>query len=371
MIRPYHSLRSGLQKDPGREDSLQEMQAVHREYRMINADEGLNLALQSVKVPAPRASDVLVRIHAVSLNNLDALVIQGQYHGQKDKVVPCSDMAGEVVAVGAEVKDWTAGDRVCANFIADYQYGPYDERYKSSFMGFVTDGVLTEYKVFPSHALVRIPDYLSYQEASTLPCTAVTAWNCFQGPDPLKPGETVLVQGTGNVSLTAIQLAVALGAIVIATSSSDEKLKIAQGLGARHLINYKEHPEWHENVLEVTGGRGVDHVVEIGGTGTIIKSLRSVRSGGYIHGVGFVAQGNATELMDLPYMLISRAITLRGVLIGSRTQFEELCRMLAVYKIRPLVDKVFTFDQVPEAFAYLGKQIGVGKVIIQVSKSDG
>ncbi|KZT18108.1 NAD-P-binding protein [Neolentinus lepideus HHB14362 ss-1] len=338
-----------------------------REYRLPKYDGYQSLTIQEASLPPPKAGEVLVKIIAVSLQYRDLIVSKGSYPlGCKDNVVPGSDMAGEIIAVGSDVDGFKKGDRVCANFALDHVFGDVNEKIKSTGLGAPIDGVLTEYKSFPAYSLVHIPPHLSYIEASTLPCAALTAYNALMGPVPLKAGDTVLVQGTGGVSIFALQFAKASGATVIATSSSDEKLKIAKKLGADHLINYKQVPEWEKEVLKITEGRGVDHIVEVGGAGTLMKSLTAVRYAGWVHVIGFVA--GAGDVSNLPVVALGKGAIIRGILIGSRDQFESMNRLIIAQKLKPIVDKVFTFEQAKEAYAYLESQKHVGKVVIKVAK---
>ncbi|RPD77235.1 NAD(P)-binding protein [Lentinus tigrinus ALCF2SS1-7] len=339
-----------------------------REYRLPKVDGFHNLTLQEAPIPKLKSTEVLVKVYAVSLQYRDLIVAKGQYPlGQKENPVPGSDMAGEIIAVGEEVKGWKVGDRVCANFAVDHIFGDATEEIKMTGLGAPIDGVLTEYKVLPAHSLVHIPEHLDYEEASTLPCAALTAYNALLGGNPLKGGDIVLVQGTGGVSIFGLQIAVASGATVIATSSSDKKLEIAKRLGATHVINYKTTPDWDKEVLKITNGRGVDHVVEVGGPGTIMKSVNATRYGGQIHVIGFVA-GQA-DVSQLPGMILGKAIHVRGILIGSRTQFEDMNRLLSAVKLKPVVDKVFDFEHVQEAYEYQWSQHHVGKVVVKVSKN--
>ncbi|TFK48232.1 NAD-P-binding protein [Heliocybe sulcata] len=338
-----------------------------REYRLPKYDGYHNLTVKEASLPPPKANEVLVKIVAVSLQFRDLAVAKGQYSlGVKDNVVPGSDMAGEIIAVGADVDGFKKGDRVCANFALDHIYGDVNEKIKNTGLGAPIDGVLTEYKSFPAHSLVHIPAHLDYVQASTLPCAALTAYNALMGPTPLKAGDTVLVQGTGGVSVFALQFAKASGATVIATSSSDEKLKTAKALGADHLINYRQVPEWEKEVLKITGGRGVDHVVEVGGPGTLMKSLAAVRYAGWVHVIGFVAgPGDAS---NAPVVALTKAAMIRGILIGSRDQFESMNRLITAQKLTPVVDKVFSFDELKDAYAYLESQKHVGKVVVKIAK---
>jgi len=321
--------------------------------------------LQKAPLAKPRASEVTIKIHAVSLQFRDLIVAKGIYPGQKENVVPCSDGAGEIVAVGEDIKGWKIGDRVSPNFSLDHVHGDVTEAIKNTSLGGQADGVLREYINVPAHSLVRIPDYLTYEEASTLPCAALTAYNALHGSAPVKGGDYVLILGTGGVSVFGAQIALASGAIVIATSSSDAKLDIVKRLGVQHVINYKSVPDWEDEVLRITGGRGVDHIVEVGGPDTIPKSIKAVRHAGQVNIIGFVGGGNN----GIPIIAaIHKAITFRGILIGSVKQFEDMNRLFVARQIRPVVDKVFSFEEVIEAYAYLESQLHVGKVVIRVSK---
>ncbi|KAF8999882.1 NAD(P)-binding protein [Cyathus striatus] len=310
--------------------------SVAREYRFTKLEK---------KVEKPRASEVLVKVHAVSLQYRDYAISNRSYPVAYSRtgLIPCSDMAGEIVAVGEEVKDWKVGDRTC--------------------LGGQSPGVLTEYRSFPAHSLVHVPGHLSYEEASTLPCAALTAYNALIGLKPLKAGDYVLVQGTGGVSIFALQFAVASGAIVIATSSSDEKLKIAAKLGAKHLINYKKLLTGTKKLRKL----GVDFVVEVGGEGTMPRSINAVRVGGSVAIIGFVSKDQGGT--DFIIQTISKAIILRGVYIGSVDQFRDMNRMIVANPdvTRPVIDKVFSFEEATKAYAHLESQKHVGKVVIKVS----
>ncbi|KAJ7166888.1 alcohol dehydrogenase superfamily protein [Mycena filopes] len=263
-------------------------------------------------------------------------------------------MAGEVIAVGAHVPgtQWKIGDRVSANFMLDKLYEEHDASIIASALGGARQGVLTEYRSFPAHSLVAIPDHLSYEEAATLPCAALTAYNALLGGfEPLKAGDTVLVQGTGGVSIFALQFALASGATVIATSSSDAKLAVATKLGAAHVINYKTTPDWDQEVLRLTGGLGVDRVLEVTGNTTLQRSLNSVKIAGSVDLIGNLGG------------------KIRGIFIGSVKQFKAMNKLLTANptRTRPLVDKVFAFEEAKAAFAYLEAQGHVGKVVVRVA----
>jgi len=326
-----------------------------------------NLTSGEVDVAPPKPYEVLVKIHATSLQYRDLMISSGSYPTPgKPNVVPLSDAAGEIVAVGEAVSDWKVGDRVCANFWLDHVWGKFEPRYMEKALGAAVDGVLTEYRTFPEHSLVKIPEHLSYEEASTLPCAGLTAYAALLDHTPLKGGETVLVQGTGGVSIFALQFAVASGATVIATSSSDSKLEIAAQLGAKHLVNYKKTLNWEEEVLKATGGRGVDHVIEVGGEGTLMKSVKSLAYGGCIHLIGVVA--GEGEIKGFPRSLMFKNACMHGVVVGSRAQFENMNRLMSENTIKPIVDKVFPFEEAQKAYEYLDSQKHVGKVVIKVSK---
>uniref|UniRef100_A0A8H7XWP5 Enoyl reductase (ER) domain-containing protein n=1 Tax=Psilocybe cubensis TaxID=181762 RepID=A0A8H7XWP5_PSICU len=315
-----------------------------------------------VKSEAPtskiKANDVLVKIHATSLQYRDLMVSKGIYGtGLPANLVPLSDCAGEVLAVGEDVTGWKKGDRVCPNFSTDHIHGRTTPAIMATSLGGQAHGVLTQYRVFPAHSLVAIPAHLSYEEAATLPCAALTAYNALHGPVPIKAGDFVLALGTGGVSIFALQFAVAAGATVIATSSSDEKLKIAAKYGAKHLINYNTTPNWDEEVLKIVGGQG-----------TLAKSIKSAKTGsGYIHIIGHVSSSEGDPSVIFP--LIRGAVTLRGILIGSVAQFNDMNRLILANPdtTRPVIDKVFTFDEAIAAYAYLESQKHVGKIVIKVA----
>ncbi|KAF8890754.1 alcohol dehydrogenase superfamily protein [Infundibulicybe gibba] len=348
-----------------------------REYFFSELGSHTNLAVKSAPVRQPKATEVLVKVHAVSLQFRDLAIAYKRYPVVPPKdLVPCSDMAGEVVAVGEDVKKWKKGDR-----------GEYSPEIQQSSLGGESHGVLTEYKILPAHALVQIPAHLSYEEASALPCAAVTAYNALHGPIPVKAGDNVLILGTGGVlhferDITrygisfALQFALASGAVVIVTSSSDEKLKIASKLGAHHVINYKKNPDWEQEVLKLTGGVGVDHVVEVlqhrfwvGGPGTLPKSIAAAKINGSVHVIGFVAQ-DSTDISAI-LAIIAKSVTLRGLFVGSVANFANMNRLIAAHpeKTRPIIDKVFPFEQAQDAYAHLASQAHVGKVVIKVSKN--
>ncbi|RKR04472.1 NADPH:quinone reductase-like Zn-dependent oxidoreductase [Kushneria sinocarnis] len=314
--------------------------------------------------PQPGRGQVLVRMKAASLNYRDLMIVQGRYArgGVAANRVPLSDGAGEVVEIGDEVSEWQVGDRVAGLFMQDWLGGEVDARYGASAMGGAIDGALTEYRVFDAHGLVRLPEHFSFEQGATLPCAAVTAWNAlYAGQHPLKSGDSVLLLGTGGVSIFALQLARAAGARIIQTSSSDDKLERARELGADDTINYRQHPEWQEEVQRLTGGRGVDHVVEVGGAGTLPRSLASSRVGGAVNLIGVLTGGEID-----PSLIMRRSVILRGIYVGSREMFEAMNRTLELHRIEPVIDRTFAFDEARAAFEHLESQRHLGKVVIRI-----
>ncbi|EJD37479.1 NAD(P)-binding protein [Auricularia subglabra TFB-10046 SS5] len=343
-------------------------QFTARQWRISDPPTGFDaLRLQEAPVGELGPSDVLVKVKAVSLQFRDMVISKGIYSlPVKPSAVLGSDAAGEVVAVGSGVSKWRAGDRVASNFNILHIHGDLTTATAQGTLGAAVDGVLSTYKIFPAEALVRVPEHLSYEEASTLPCAAVTAYNALlSGPQPLKGGDTVLIEGTGGVSIFALQLVLASGAVPIVLTSSEAKIAAVRKLGAEHVINYKEVPDWDVEVRKLTGGEGVDHVIEVSGGQTLDKALRSVRLGGTISAIGIV--DNLASSPDLFIQCIVKGVVIRGIQIGSRTQFENLNKLLAARKVHPVVDRVFPFEQLADALKYLESQKHVGKVVIEVT----
>lgn len=312
--------------------------------------------------PEPQAAygQILVRMHAWSLNYRDLMIVNGNYGLEPDHTIPLSDGAGEVVAVGEGVTHFKSGDRVTPTFHTTWHAGAMTAADPPRARGAAGDGVLAELVACDERSAVMIPDHLSYQEAACLPCAGVTAWNALFGPRPLLSGQTVLTLGTGGVSTFAIQFARTGGARIISTSSSDEKLAAARDLGATDTINYRSHPEWQTEVLRLTEGRGVDHVVEVGGGGTLERSVASTAVGGQIHMIGGLSTGTLTPRTLIPWK------TLRGLLVGSTADHEAMNRAIAHHQIRPLVGRTFSFDQAVEAYRYLESASHIGKVVIEL-----
>jgi NADPH:quinone reductase-like Zn-dependent oxidoreductase len=322
-----------------------------------------NLAVVERDEPPAAAREVVVKFHAASLNYRDVMFVKGTYHPKaKLPTVPFSDGAGAVVAVGSDVTRWKIGDRVCPIFTQGWTEGaPSLQKNRTALGGGDLDGVLREYGAFDENSLVEIPDSLSFEEAATLPCAAVTAWHALVNSGNLKAGETVLTLGTGGVSIFALQFAKLHGARVVATSSSDEKLERAQALGADIMINYRSAPDWDREVLSLTNRAGVDHVVEVGGAGTLAKSLNSVRVGGHVALIGVLASGGDFD----PRSILMKSIRVQGIYVGSRRMFEEMNSAIEANGMKPVIDKTFAFDEVREALRYMESGSHFGKIVIK------
>jgi NADPH:quinone reductase-like Zn-dependent oxidoreductase len=314
--------------------------------------------------PQPGANEVVVRVRATSLNYRDLVTVKGGAvtRGMRLPLVPLSDGAGDVVEVGSAVTRFKSGDRVVAAFFQSWLAGSIDSSAFRSALGGALDGMLSEYVALNEDGLLRIPDYMSFEEAATLPCAAVTSWNALVSAMPITAGQTVLVLGTGGVSIFALQFARMHGARVIATSSSDAKLARLRELGASGLINYKTTPDWDTQVLEMTGGQGVDHVIEVGGAGTLAKSIRVAKLGGRISLIGLLAGGGQID----PMPMLLKGLTLQGIYVGSRAMFEEMNRAMEVNAVRPVIDRIFPFSEARDAYRYLESGSHFGKVCIAV-----
>lgn len=314
--------------------------------------------------PEPGPGQVRVRIRATSLNYRDLLVAEGRYGrgGLKYPLVPLSDGAGEVVAVGPGVSRLVPGDRVAGNFFQNWVDGPFRKENAATALGGAIDGVLAEEVIFEEAAAVKFPAALSFEEAATLPCAAVTAWVGLQ-QGGLAAGQSVLAMGTGGVSIFALQLAKAAGARVLLTSSSDEKLERGRRLGADATVNYRTTPDWDRVAREWTGGRGVDQLLEVGGAGTLPLSLRAVREGGHISLVGLLtgemADREAARKND-------RGVRVDAVYVGSVRHFEEMNREIERAGLKPVIDRVFPFEEARQAYEYLRSGAHFGKVVIRV-----
>lgn len=323
------------------------------------------LTFDSIPVQKPGPREVLVAIKAVSLNYRDLLVVSGKYSPNLPKpLIIASDGAGEVIAVGQDATRFKPGDRVAGSFFQSWMDGEYHREIGKSALGGSIDGVLATYRIFEQQGLVHLPSHLSYEEGATLPCAAVTAWNALVPTAHLKSGDTVLLLGTGGVSMFGLQFAKLHGARVILTSSSDEKLERAKALGADDTINYKKTPEWDKEVLRLTEGRGADVVLEVGGAGTLAYSLRSVRHGGQVSLIGVLSGLN--EPLNIAPILHGN-IRVQGIYVGSVAMFEAMNRAITVNHLKPVIDRVFSFHQTREALRHMESAQHLGKIVIKVS----
>ncbi len=319
------------------------------------------LRLVEKEEPKPRGREVLIKMRAASINYRDLLMIGGLYNPNLSlPLIPFSDGAGEVVAIGEDVTRWKPGDRVMSTFFQNWISGHITDDGAKSALGGDLDGVLAEYVLLREEGLVRMPEHLSFEEGATLPCAAVTAWHALN-TGGFTCGDTLLTLGTGGVSIFAVQLGKAAGAMIIGTSSSDQKLERLKEMGATEGINYKTVPDCDKKVRELTGGKGVDRVIEVGGAGTLVKSLKAVRVGGHISLIG-VLTGQKGEINPLP--AIMKSVRIQGILVGSREMFEAMLRAVTAHQIRPVMDKVFPFSEVREALNYMSSGAHFGKIVV-------
>jgi NADPH:quinone reductase-like Zn-dependent oxidoreductase len=325
-----------------------------------------DLTFDDVEVAGPGPGQVTVAIKAVSLNFRDLAVVTGRYPRRvSGPTVIASDGCGEVVSVGEGVTTFKAGDRVVGSFFQNWLTGPFVREYGNSALGGAIDGVLTEQRVFDQAGLLRLPEHLSYAEGATLPCAGLTAWNALVPTAHVQPGNTVLLLGTGGVSIFGLQFAKLHGARVIITSSSDEKLGRARALGADETINYKKNPEWEKEVLGLTGGHGVDIVLEVGGAGTFPQSMTAVRASGQIVVIGVLTGVAGT----VPLGLIGlQTLSVRGVYVGSVAMFQDMNRAITLHGLRPVIDRVFSFSETRDALRYLQSARHFGKIVISLEK---
>ena len=322
------------------------------------------LTLTDRPEPRPGTGQVLLKMRAWSLNFRDLLVAKGLYNPKlRLPFVPLSDGVGQVASLGQGVTRVKAGERVAGIFMQKWLAGEVNEAKARTSLGGGGEGMLAEYVVLHEDGVVPVPEHLTDEEAATLPCAAVTAWHALIAEGNLKAGDTVLVQGTGGVSLFALQFARLGGARVIATSSSDAKLERARALGASDGINYKATPEWEEKARELTGGAGVDHVVEVGGAGTLAKSLRAVRMNGRISLIGILS-GGAGQVNPIPILM--KNVRVQGIYVGSREMFEAMNRAIALHKLRPEVDRVFAFAEIREALRHMESGAHFGKICLRI-----
>ena len=338
-----------------------------RAYQLSKSGAGIE-ALTQVERPDPNKPghrQVLVKVRACSLNFRDLGIVRGSYRMPvRENIIPLSDGAGEVVEVGAGVTRVKAGDRVAGNFFQRWPGGEPAPDAHTSALGGSIDGMLAEYAMLEEDGVVKIPAHLSLEEGATLPCAAVTVWNAMMEHAKLKAGDTMLLQGTGGVSIFGLQFARAMGIAAIITSSSDEKLKRAKALGATHCINYKTTPDWEKAAVEFTADRGVDHVVEVGGAATLTRSFHAIRVGGKITMIGGLS-GGATELN--PGLIFGRRANVQGISVGSTQMFMAMNRAIEVSAIKPVIDKVFAFADAQAAYQHMASGAHFGKIVIRVA----
>jgi NADPH:quinone reductase-like Zn-dependent oxidoreductase len=320
------------------------------------------LVIAEREMPEPQSNQVRIKMHAWSLNYRDLMTVTGRYNPRlRMPQIPLSDGAGQIDAVGPNVNSVKVGDRVANTFFERWTSGePTDEKAKTA-LGAGSDGVLAEYVVVHEDGVIRIPDHLSYVEAATLPCAALTAWNALVVQGCVKAGDMVLTLGTGGVSIFALQFAVMNGAQVIITSSSDDKLARAKQLGASHAINYRTNPDWGKQARQITGGRGADLAIEVGGPGTFNQSISALKRGGTLSLIGVLAQGEANILP-----VLMNSIRVQGIFVGSREMFSAMNAAIAFHQMHPVVDRVFTFDQVREALKFMEAGAHFGKICISI-----
>jgi NADPH:quinone reductase-like Zn-dependent oxidoreductase len=334
-----------------------------RAYRFDTLNGLDDLRLREEPDPEPQRGELLIRVRAVSLNYRDIAMVFGRYpRPHYPGLIPTSDAAGEVVVVGEGVQAFKVGDRVISAFHPRWFGGEAPSTVLGDTYGAESDGWLTELKAVSQEAVVLAPPNLSYEEASTVPCAGLTAWTALTGAAPIRAGHSVLVQGSGGVSIFALQLARAVGATVLATTSSPVKAAQLAALGADQVVNYVDEPEWGKRIRALTGGRGVDRVVEVGGPGTIGQSLRAVTAGGEIASIGFLSSENPG--IDF-FQLKASGATFRNIAVGDRAGLLELVRAMAMTGLKPVIDKAFAFEDAKAAFTHLESGKHFGKVVIR------
>ena len=329
----------------------------------IVGDGGIDaLALNERPEPRPGPGEVLVRVRASSINFRDLMtVLDPAPRGIVYPRIPNSDGAGEVVEIGPGVSLFKAGDKVCGTFFQGWIDGPITPRDMASALGASAEGMLAEYRVLREDGLVAMPDGLSFEEASTLPCSPLTAWNSMVEMAGVTAGDTVLLLGTGGVSIVALQFCKMLGVRAIITSSSDKKLVRAKALGAWETVNYKATPDWDKAVLDLTGGQGVDHTVEVGGAGTLEKSVAATRIGGSIGLIGVLTGGQIN-----PTAIMRKSIRLQGIYVGGRRMFEDMNRAIAHHAMKPVIDKSYEFTEARDAYHAMRAAGHFGKLVVRI-----
>lgn len=330
----------------------------------IRSPDGIDaLTVATRDVPEPGPGDVRVRVHASAVNYRDLATIEDPVpRGVRFPTVPNSDAAGEVVAIGEAVTSFTVGDRVASCFFQRWADGAITTQAMASALGGALDGVLAEEVVLAEQGIVPIPAHLDFAAAATLPCAALTAWHALVEFGALRPGETVLLIGTGGVSIFALQFARLLGARVLLVSGSDEKIERARGLGADACVNYRAHPDWHEQVLALTDGVGVDLTVEVGGAGTLERSIAATRVAGRVALIGVLTGGEMN-----PMMIMRKSIRLQGIYVGSRAMFMRMNQAIAQHQLAPVVDQRFGFENARDAYHAMRAAGHFGKLVIELN----
>jgi NADPH:quinone reductase-like Zn-dependent oxidoreductase len=331
-------------------------QVTMKAYELIPG-EGPTLVDRADAALGPR--DVRIRVRAASLNYRDVVIARVS----KNRVVPLSDGAGEVVAVGAEVTRFKAGDRVASSFFPTWVDGTIDAAHHKAALGGSRDGVLAEQITLPDTGVVALPDYLSFEQGATLPCAGLTAWHALHEASRVRMGDTVLIMGTGGVSIFALQLAILAGARVIATTGSPDKAARLKQLGASVVIDYKQTPQWGDAVRDAAGGAGVDLAIEVGGAGTFDQTVKALRFGGEMGLIGVLA---GTKAQIDTHAILHKSLHVHGIYVGSQTMFERFTRALETTRLAPLIDRVFPFAETRAAYDYLASGSHVGKVVIRV-----
>lgn len=340
------------------------MTTLSRQFQLVKSGAALVLERKTSPIPKPGANQVLLRLAAASLNYRD-LLTQQDSASTKDGLVPLSDGAGTVMAVGTGVTRWKLGDRVIPNFFPGWVDGAFNPaQLAHAYGGGATGGMLAEHALVDARSLVAVPDFMPLEEAATLPCAGLTAWHALFERGGIQAFDTVLVQGTGGVALFGLQLATAIGAKVIVTSSSDAKLARAKAMGAWQTINYRTQPDWEKVALELTGGRGVDHILELGGPGTYDRSIAAIATGGKIAQIG-VLTGFSSQPNILPLQFKNASIN--GICVGSAAQLQRLTQFMAQHQIHPVIDALFPFDDAPKAYAQLANASHFGKLVVQIA----
>lgn len=320
-----------------------------------------NIVWRDIAEPQPGPGQVLVRMRAASLNYRDYLVATGSYNPKMPLPrVPLSDGSGEVLSLGAGVTTFSIGERVAGTFMQSWLTGPYCDGYGKSALGGAIDGVLAEQMVFGADGLIAVPSHLSFEEAATLPCAGVTAWNALFENGPIRAGETVLVQGSGGVSVFALQFAKMAGARVIATSSNPIKIEKLKNLGADWVFNYRQNAEWGKAIAKAGG---VDHVVEVGGAGTLEQSLHAVRAGGKVSMIGILSGVRGTLNIA---SILHKHLRIQGIYVGSHSMFECMNHALSQNQIRPVIDCVYEGAQIQEALRFMESAGHFGKIVIRL-----